>query len=333
MDRKWLVLLALALLSCQCRKEADKAPDPAAAAQAAAELDRKVILAIDGIRRSNRDLKSFIRLHYDDSLGREGNDRLLSRLFDVFQEQQLLLFKAAQEGISVGDDEIESFLAGARARGQGEPPDREAVRDALRAQKCLLATAYRDLDVPEAEIAAYYEQHPDEYRRGEEIELRQILLKDREKLLQLRAELVRRPERFEEVARAESAGPEADKGGAMGSFEKGVLPREMEEVVFSLQDGEISPIVESPYGFHLFRVLRRRRARTQPLAAVQEEIRGKLLSAKLAVAHDEFIRALRAEVPLSVHPENLFFAYKNPDPGENENESKNLPGPGPVPGG
>ena len=71
----------------------------------------------------------------------------------------------------------------------------------------------------------------------------------------------------------------------MGFFEKGMLPQEMEEVVFSLKVNEISPIVESPYGFHLFKVTRKRKSRMQLLAAVKDEIKSKLLSAKLTAAY------------------------------------------------
>lgn len=333
MDKKWLFLLFGALLACGCRKQADEAPDPAAAAEAAAALDQKVILTIDGIRRSNRDLKNYIHFKYADSLGGKGSEKLLSRLFDVYLEEQIILFRANQQGVAVGDGELESFLAETRPGGQGQPLDREQVRDALRAQKYLLETAYRDIDVPEAEIADHYQQNLDAFQRGDEIELRQIMVKDRETLLRLRSELVGRPERFAEIARAASIAPEAGKGGDMGFFEKGMLPGEMEEVVFSLKDNEISPIVESPYGFHLFQVTRRRRARTQPLAAVREQIRSQLLSAKLAAAYGGFIAGLRAQVPARPLYENLYFRYHNPDPGEDENESKNLPAPGPVPGG
>ena len=96
------------------------------------------------------------------------------------------------------------------------------------------------------------------------------MVNDREKLLKIRSELLKQPSRFEEIARSESISPEAANGGAMGFFEKGMLPQEMEEVVFSLKVNEISPIVESPYGFHLFKVTQKRKARMQLLADVKD---------------------------------------------------------------
>jgi peptidyl-prolyl cis-trans isomerase C/foldase protein PrsA len=202
----------------------------------------------------------------------------------------------------------------------------------LKVQKYLLAGAYRDIAVNDAEVAKFYEAHLGEFQKSEEIELFQIMAGDREKLLKIRAELLQQPSRFAEIARSESISPEAAAGGAMGLFEKGMLPREMEEVVFSLKVNEISPIVESPYGFHLFKVTQKRKARMQRLADVKEQIRSKLLSAKLTAAYGEFLAGLRAEVPVQVHYDQLYFSYIKSDPGVNDNENENPADGDPLPG-
>ncbi len=325
MKKKWVVLLCLMVFFGQCKKKSP-GPGPASPEDPATTVDSKIILTIGAAAATNRDLKNFIQLQYADIFEKKNNDKLLSRLFDVFCEQQVILFKARQEGIQISDDEVTAFLGEVQARGQAPDLDRELVRNTLKVQKFLLSGAYRDIDVSDAEIARYYESHLGDYQKTEEIELYQIMVKDREKLLQIRSELLRQPARFEEISRGESISPEADKGGAMGFFEKGVLPQEMEEVVFSLKVNEISPIVESPYGFHLFKVTRKRKSRMQLLAAVKDEIKSKLLSAKLTAAYADFLQGLKAEVPMQARYDNLYFNYIKPDPGVNENESKNLTG-------
>jgi parvulin-like peptidyl-prolyl isomerase len=331
MKKLWVLLLVAALFSASCRKK--PAPAKGEAGTAPVSGAARVVLTVGGVDRTDQDLKRFVQLQYADGLKKREDAKLLSRLFDAFCEQQLILHQAEREGTLVGDDEIAAFLEEARSRGRTPAFDREMVRGALKVQKYLLDSVYRDIDVPEAEISAYYEAHLGEYQRKEEIELSQIMVADRETLLRIRSDLLREPARFAEMARSESTAPEAARGGAMGFFEKGMLPREMEDVVFSLKVNEISPVVESPYGFHLFKVTRRRRARTQLLADVREQIRGKLLSAKLADAYDAFLLRLRSEVPLRVHAGNLDFPYTKPDPGVNENESKNDPGADPLAGG
>ncbi len=332
MNKKWVIFLCLAVFFCQCNKKSldddSVTPiDPAVAGES------KVILTIGGAALSNHDLKNFIQLQYADIFEKKNNDKLLSRLFDVFCEQQVLLFKANQEGIPVDDDEITAFLGEAQSRGQAPTLDRNLVRNTLKVQKYLLAGAYRDIAVNDAEIAGYYEAHLGDYKKTEEIELYQIMLNDREKLLRIRSELLEQPARFAESARGESISPEAGKGGAMGLFEKGMLPEEMEKVVFSLKVNEISPIVESPYGFHLFKVTRKQKSRMQLLAAVKDEIRSKLLSSKLTDAYAAFLQGLKAEVPVQARYENLYFNYSKPDSGVNDNENKNLSGGDTLPNG
>lgn len=327
----WVVFLFFAVFFVQC-KRSSKADDARLPADPAAAADTKVILAIEDVSLTNRDLKSFIKLHYADIIEKKDSDKLLSRLFDVFCEQQIVLFKANQQGVQVGEDQVDAYLGQIHAQRQDPGVDREIVRSILKVQKYLLSEAYRGIDVSDAEAAAYYQAHADEFRKFEEIELFQIMAADREKLLKIRSELLKQPSRFAEIARGESTSPEAASGGAMGFFEKGTLPQEMEEVVFSLKVNEISPVVESPYGFHLFKVTQKRKSRMQQLADVREKIKSQLLSAKRSAAYGEFLARLKAEVPLRIHYDQLYFAYKKSDPGVNDNENENLAGGDPLPG-
>jgi parvulin-like peptidyl-prolyl isomerase len=302
-----------------------------AAVQAAA-LENKVIMTIASVSLTNRELKNFIKLQYADVFEQKNNDKLLSRLFDVFCEQQVILFKAEQAGIQVGESEVAGYLAEIRAKRQDLVVDAQTALQALKVQKYLLLNVYKDIAVSDAEVAQFYESHLSEFRRTEEIELFQIMAKDREKLLKIRQELLNRPSRFEEIARNDSISPEAANGGAMGFFEKGILPQEMENVVFSLKVNEISPIVETPYGFHLFKITQKRKARMLLLAAVKDEIKDKMLSSRLADAYQVFLSALKTEVSVQINYGNLYFSYIKSDSGVSENETQTLsdgnPGPG-----
>ena len=153
MNKKWSLILVFALFLGQCKNSANggKSPDPV---DKAADSENKVILSIFDVALTNRDLKKFFKLQYADIFEQKNNDKLLSRLFDVFCEQQVIWFKAKQEGIQVGEDEITSYLGEIQSRRQDMDVDRQMIRNVLTVQKFLLATAYKDIAVGDDEDAA-----------------------------------------------------------------------------------------------------------------------------------------------------------------------------------
>ncbi|HMR76398.1 MAG TPA: peptidyl-prolyl cis-trans isomerase [Polyangiaceae bacterium] len=59
-------------------------------------------------------------------------------------------------------------------------------------------------------------------------------------------------EDFTELVREYSDEPGAPgRGGSLGKFPRGVMVREFENVAFALDPGEISEVVESPFGYHI----------------------------------------------------------------------------------
>src|SRR5213078_1008008 len=91
----------------------------------------------------------------------------------------------------------------------------------------------------DAEIRAYYAQHPSEFRSGEEVHVRQILVHDEATANDITGRL-RKGESFEDLSRQYSLAPNAKKGGEIGYVSRGELPKMFEEEIFSLKPGSVS---------------------------------------------------------------------------------------------
>ncbi len=65
--------------------------------------------------------------------------------------------------------------------------------------------------------------------------------------------------KFSTIATLYSEDPgSAKKGGELGFFSRGQMVGEFENAAFALQDGEISPVVETKYGYHIIQMIERR---------------------------------------------------------------------------
>jgi peptidyl-prolyl cis-trans isomerase D len=111
-------------------------------------------------------------------------------------------------------------------------------------------------DYPKGEMEAFAEQHQERFRR---IELSRILIKSNEReAREIRNKLIDRTGSFEELARAHSKDIYAEKGGDMGwryyyDLEADFEDSEPVETIFQLQETEISPVLESRFGWVIYR--------------------------------------------------------------------------------
>lgn len=158
------------------------------------------------------------------------------------------------------------------------------------------------------ELLAYYQSHGDEFREEGWVEWQQLMVRkrpdrpDAEAYARL-AELGNRVlagEPFEAVARSGSEGPTAATGGVRERTQRGSLRSKLlEEALFSLPPGAISPILEDEQGFHIVRVLRRKEPRQIPFSEAQVQIREKLENERRNEKSAAQLEKLRREIPVS----------------------------------
>lgn len=172
-----------------------------------------------------------------------------------------------------------------------------------------LKEAARKVKVTDAEISEFYEKNLKQFETPEEARARHILIRpepkaaDREKA---RAEAKAKADDilkrlktgadFAAIARADSADPGSAKmGGELGWFPRGVMVKSFEAAVFSLKKGELSPVVETEFGYHIILLEEKRDAGLVPLNKAKESIVASLKGKKSKIdARDAVVSIERA---------------------------------------
>jgi parvulin-like peptidyl-prolyl isomerase len=241
----------------------------------------------------------------------------LSSLFDRFIEEKLFLRAAADNGISISLEDKQAYLEEAEEGVWTEEEkaallaeDSGPLVDGLKIDKYIREIT-GDITVEEGEIQNYYDNNPGQFTLPERIQVSQILLPTESRAVEVweRARFTDESG-FRALAQSESIGPEASEGGVMGLFQKGQLPSEMEGAVFAMREGEVSPIVESSYGFHIFRLDKRFEPEQVSFEDAVPAIRRKILDLKAEAVRTRRLDELKENMQWRIFPENLSFPYQ-----------------------
>jgi parvulin-like peptidyl-prolyl isomerase len=302
--------------ACGSKKPSAK---PTPAGQEAGPDEDRIVLRLGAVSYSALNFRRYVQATIGGTV-QQLDATSLSNLFDRFVDDKILLEAAAEHGVTLSLEEKQAFLDKAEAgtwtdeeKASILASDSGPVIDKMKVEKYIKELS-RDIAVGEDEVRAYYDGHPDEFSLPERAQVSQILVPTESEAVEVweKARLSDE-EGFRTLARAQSSGPEASDGGQMGVFRRGQLPADMEAAVFGLAEGEVSPIVESAYGFHIFRLDKKLPPEHVPLENAAPAIRQKLLERKSDAAAARRLEELKNSLSWDIFPENLFFPYLRTD--------------------
>jgi peptidyl-prolyl cis-trans isomerase D len=141
----------------------------------------------------------------------------------------------------------------------------------------------------DAQMQAFYHEHvEDRFTDPAEVRARHILVKvdpgaDADAKAKARAEAddllkqIRAGGDFEALAKAHSKDPgSAAKGGDLGFFPRGRMVPAFDTAAFALEPGQVSEVVETPFGFHIIKVEEKKPGGVRPFDAAREQIEKEL---------------------------------------------------------
>ena len=296
MDRRALLLIAVVLIAA-CHRKPSVPPDVVARVG-----ERMVTLS---------DFKRYLDRNTGTELAQMGPE-VASAMVDQYMEEVILSEYAAAHGVEIPAEKIASAVrtdAGVTVIEK---------RDEMRRQR-LIGDTSENVPVPsDAEIRAYYEQHPAEFKSGEEVHVKQILVHDENVATEIDQKL-RAGGSFEALSSQYSLAPNAKKGGEIGYVSRGELPKMFEDEIFALKPGSVSGVIRTDSSFHIFKVADRRPPGVIDLATASPVIRERLKDDAVRDRMAQLVGRARSELSIAVLTKRLPFKYTGGFP-KSENE-------------
>lgn len=247
-------------------------------------------------------------------------ERLAQIKMDVLEnmiKERILYEEALKAGIKIPSAEMERELTDFKSRytdasfrkmleikGIEYDDWKESLERSLYIDELIKSNILAKTSVSADDIKNYYNNNPKEFTRGEEIHVRQIVLEDKasaDKILESLADGAN----FAELAMKNSIAPEARKGGDLGWFERGIMPKAFDDACFKLNVGETSPIVRTEFGYHIFKLLEKRAPATMPFDKAKERIRSKLQRERTYGGFEKWYEGVRKNAKVAIEQQEL----------------------------
>jgi peptidyl-prolyl cis-trans isomerase SurA len=215
----------------------------------------------------------------------EVNDRIIQSVFQNMVTEKLILAKAEQDSITVGDEELTKQVDGRLKQlvdqfGSEKNLEeaygitiiriknilREQISQNIKVERVKQQKFGYGISVTRSEVEKFYHDYKDSIPPvPETFDLYQIvrvpkITEEARQQARIKAQAIldsiRAGTDFSDLARRNSEDPgSAPQGGLLGKSKKGSFVKEFEDAAFLLNPGQISELVETEFGYHIIKLI------------------------------------------------------------------------------
>lgn len=206
------------------------------------------------------------------------------------------------------EDKFHEYLR--EAVGMSFEDFRQQLKDNFMTSEVIRREVGGRITISKAEQMKYYEEHKNEFVREEQVLLREIFIstegKDaagvaaaekKAKDLVVRA---RKNENFGNMARDNSDAETSHNFGELPPYKRGMLRKEIEDIVFAQTRGYVTDPIKQTNGFLILKVEDHYQPGLQPFEAVENEIMEKLYTPRMQPKVREYLTQLRQDAFLEI---------------------------------
>jgi peptidyl-prolyl cis-trans isomerase C len=253
-------------------------------------------------------------------------DRVYRGVLDDMISYRLLVQEAKTRKVVVPDAEIDAQIAQIRSQFQTDAQFQQALAMQKMTIEAMREDARSEIGVDklvEGEIGAkiavkpeavtdFYQKNPDKFQQGARVRASHILIAvpqnaDAATKLQAKTKAeallkeIKAGKDFATAAKENSQDTgSAPNGGDLGYFEKGQMVPPFEAAAFALKPGEMSDLVESPFGYHIIKVADNQPARVVPLEEAKPQIEQYLTAQNRQAETQLFVETLKAKAKIEI---------------------------------
>ncbi len=191
---------------------------------------------------------------------------------------------------------------------------RESLKGRVRVDEYLKEQGVLEPEIPESRIREMYDADPSSFSHKESVRVKHILItvdahaspevkeQKRQKAEQIRQEILAGKD-FAEMAKKHSGCRSAAGGGDLGRIKRGFMPPEFDAVAFSLEEGAVSDVVETKFGFHIIKLIEKTPAGIVPYEQVHDFLKKYLQEEESKAKLQSHIAELRKKAEIEIMPE------------------------------
>ena len=250
-----------------------------------------------------------------DDLKRDILERLIN--YELLWQQSLALGVGAPdqavtdelEGLKSQFPDEKTFRETMAGMGLSQTDLRSRIRKNIAVRELLEQEVLSKISIDSDESEAFYKDNGHYFEEPEQVQASHIYIavqKDaseadkkqaKDAIDALEQRLVD-GEEFSDLAREASQCPSSEHGGDLGFFARGNMDQAFETAAFAMSPDEVSPVVESSFGYHIIKVTDRKPAGVVPFADAKDDIDQYLKEQKTNKMVEKYVNGLREEADI-----------------------------------
>jgi peptidyl-prolyl cis-trans isomerase C len=292
--------------------------------------EKQILEVIDDLARQNKmsleQQRQRNSLLFEDAL-----DNLITvmAIKDQARQQNIIVDKALVDQqvqqLAKRYPSQEAFQKELSAQGVTESELRMSIEQSIALQQVIDQAVQNLPPSTDMEIEKFYNDNPDKFSVPERVHAAHILLRaDRQNTEAQKAEISKRLEiiradiEAKTITFAEAAAKysqdtvTAAKGGDLGMVIRGRLPKSMEDAAFSIKPGTLSPVIETPIGYHIVQSIELKPAGKASLEESKSSIKQYLDQMAKQTATKKYIADLKTKATIESFMTPEEFAKRHP---------------------